>query len=252
MDRSLRRLLATALFATGLSVPTLATAAPATAAVPVRLLAPAEGTVLQGGATAVLAWAPRPGLRGEWEEWEAFFSLDGGATYPFRLTPHLDRDLRRVSFKVPRFPTRQGRLLLRVGDERREQVFELPQNFTITVPPGRVGQFLDLQQREWRRGEPARPGEAGVVAWVEGPRQGGPLREVVAAEPPQAGPGVVVPAETSLPPAVASPAPPSGAPAADPGLRAPPPSFRLASAARLRTPRPGTADLLLLLTRQNE
>jgi len=108
MDRSLRRLLATALFATGLSVPTLATAAPATAAVPVRLLAPAEGTVLQGGATAVLAWAPRPGLRGEWEEWEAFFSLDGGATYPFRLTPHLDRDLRRVSFKVPGSPPGRG------------------------------------------------------------------------------------------------------------------------------------------------
>ena len=252
MDGSLRRLLAVALLAAGLSVPATATAAQATAALPVRLLAPAEGTALQGGSTAVLEWAPRAGLPGEWEEWEAFFSLDGGATYPFRLTPHLDRALRRVTFKVPRFPTRQGRLLLRVGDERREVAFELPQRFTITVPPGMAGQFLDLQRREWRRGEPARPGEAGVVAWVTGPRQGGPLREVVAAEPPRAGPALAFPVETTLPPAVAAAAPPTGAPAAAPGVPAAPPSPRLTSAARLRTPRPGTADLLLLQTRQNE
>src|SRR4051812_30573407 len=162
MDGLLRRLRApwvAALVAAGIAVP----AASATAEVPVRLLVPADGTVLQAGSTAVLEWAPLagPARQERWEEWEAFFSLDGGATYPFRITPHLDRDLRRVTFKVPRFPTRNGRLLLRVGDERRELAIELPQRFTISVPPETLERFLDLHQAVWRRGEPARPGESG-------------------------------------------------------------------------------------------
>jgi hypothetical protein len=253
MDGLLRRLRApffAALLAAGLTVP----AASATAEVPVRLLAPTSGTVLQAGATAILEWAPLAGPAGQerWEEWEAFFSLDGGTTYPFRITPHLDRDLRRVSFKVPRFPTRNGRLLLRVGDERRELAIELPQRFTIAVPPETRGAWLDLHQATLRRGEPARPGEAGVLAWVEGPRQGGPTREVVAAEPPRAVPSLSFPTGILFPAAVAAAAPPSGAPAAGPGVRSVPPLPPAVPAAGARAPRPTTADLLLLLTRQNE
>jgi len=248
-----RRLPAVVFLLAGLAVG-LAGPAHAAAALPVRLLSPAEGTVLQGGSTAVLEWTPRSGLAeaGDWEEWEVFFSLDGGTTYPFRLTPHLDRNLRRISFNVPRFPTHNGRLLLRVGDERREQAFELPERFTIAVPAGLPGRFLGRERRSWQRGEPARPGEPGVLAWVEGPRQGGSLTEVVAEDPPTAGPAFAFPTGTAPPPAVAAAAPPSGAPGVDPGVRAPSPILRVASAARLRAPRPGTAVLLLLLTRRNE
>ena len=39
------------------------------------------------------------------EEWEAFLSFDGGATYPVRITPHLDLELRRVRWQVPAIPT---------------------------------------------------------------------------------------------------------------------------------------------------
>jgi hypothetical protein len=253
MDRFFRRLL-TPLFATlcvaGLAVP----AASAATEAPVRLLAPAEGTVLQGGSTAVLEWAPLAGQLGQtrWEEWEAFLSLDGGTTYPFRVTPHLDRDLRHVTFKVPRFPTRNGRLLLRVGDERDELAIELPERFAISVPPETLERFFDLQQAVWRRGEPARPGEPGVVAWVEGSRQGGSTREVTAAEPPRAVPSLSFPAGALFPSAVATQAPPSGAPAADPGARSAPPLPPAVPTAGARAPRPQTADLLLLLTRQNE
>ncbi|HEV7518469.1 MAG TPA: hypothetical protein VGR07_19405, partial [Thermoanaerobaculia bacterium] len=154
-----RRLLATALLAVGLTV-----AAPAAGAaeLPVRLLAPGGGTVLAAGSTATLEWAPLAGLARQerWEEWEAFLSLDGGATYPVRITPHLDREWRRVTFKVPSLPTRNARLLLRVGDERREAVFELPQRFTIAVVSGMPAiaeSALDLPRTAWRRGEPARP-----------------------------------------------------------------------------------------------
>jgi hypothetical protein len=253
MDRFLRRLLTplfAALFVAGLTVP----AASATAEIPLRLLAPAGGAVLQAGATATLEWAPLADPAGQerWEEWEAFFSLDGGATYPFRVTPHLDRELRRVTFKVPRFPTRNGRLLLRVGDERRELAFELPQRFTIAVPPESRGSWLDFHPTTLRRGEPARPGEPGVLAWVEGSRQGGPTREVAAAEPTRAVPGLSFPPGTEAPAVVAAEAPPSGAPAADSSVRSALPLPRAVSTAGARAPLPATTDLLLLLTRRNE
>ena len=208
-----RPLLATALLAIGLTV-----SAASASELPVRLLAPGDGTVLAAGSTATVEWAPEADLARQerWEEWEAFLSLDGGATYPVRITPHLDRDLRRVRFKVPSLPTRNARLLLRLGDERRETVFELPERFIITAAPG--ANVLDLSRTVWRRGEPARPGEPGVLAWVEGSRRGGPTREVVAAEPARAVPGLSLPASTRTPAAVIAEAPPSGAPAADPGL----------------------------------
>jgi hypothetical protein len=262
MDRFPRRLLAAALLAAGL------TAVPASAAraedatgarIPLRLLSPSSGTVLAAGTSATLEWIPLAGLgRQDWEEWEAFLSLDGGATYPVRITPHLDRDLRRVTWKVPSLPSANARLLLRVGDERRERVFELPERFTIALPPratpspGVLGSALDLRRRVWQRGEPARPGEPGVLAWVEGSRQGGPMVEVVAAEPARAVPGLSLPAGIPVPPAVAAEAPPSGAPAADPGSRSAPLPRQTAAAASVRTLRPRSADILLLIQRQNE
>ena len=112
----LLRRLATALLTAGLTAG-VARAQPTEP--PVRLLSPADGAVLAAGSTATLEWAPPGGpLRStgseRWEEWEAFLSLDGGASYTVRLTPHLDRELYRVGFRVPDLPTRSGRLLLRV------------------------------------------------------------------------------------------------------------------------------------------
>ena len=67
----------------------------------VQLVAPRAGAALAAGSTAELEWAPAgPQLAGV-EEWEAFLSLDGGETYPVRITPHLDQDLRRVPWQVP-------------------------------------------------------------------------------------------------------------------------------------------------------
>lgn len=175
-----RTLILAGLLAAGLALP--AAAAPA-----IHLVAPAGGEPLQAGSLAELAWEPEAPFDrlDRIEEWEAFLSLDGGAHYTVRITPHLDRGLRRVLWQVPAAPTRDARLLLRFGDEHRETVFELPQRFTIAgsstprfeLAPSRVA---------FTRGEPALPGEAGVVAWVEGSRRGGSARPVVAAEPPSA------------------------------------------------------------------
>jgi hypothetical protein len=169
----------------------LAGLAPAAAApaqgesVPVRLVAPRAGAMLLAGSGADLEWAPLdPSARmAGIEEWEAFLSFDGGTTYPVRITPHLDQDLRRVRWHVPGLPTSEAHLLLRFGDERREVYFELPQRFSIVVTPEAKWLF-PLAGVATTPGEPALPGHAGVVAWVEGSRRGGSLRQVVAPDRP--------------------------------------------------------------------
>jgi hypothetical protein len=264
-----RRLAAAAILAIGLNA-TAAVAAVAAEieAVPVRLLSPGEGTVLTAGSTAILEWAtvadfvqPAP-WEEHWKEWEAFLSLDGGATYPVRVTPHLDRDLRRIRFRVPFVPTENGRLLLRVGDERQEIAFELPERFTIAPSPGALGEAgawgglpnaLDLPQTVWRRGESARPGEPGVLVWVEGSRQGGATREVVSGVPAHLVDGGIAALEGHpAPAAVTAAAPPSGAPTADLDLLQTLRPPRAGAAASPWTVRPATTDILLLIQRQNE
>src|SRR3954462_8203639 len=151
----------------------------------VRLVAPRAGATLAAGSTAELEWAPGAGFANfqRAEEWDAFLSLDGGATYPLRITPHLDQDLRRVRFQVPSIPTPDARILLRFGDERHETAFELPGRFAIAGPPALESAFT-VSRRAASPGEPALPGRAGGVAWVEGSRRGNGLRQVVAEAPP--------------------------------------------------------------------
>lgn len=153
---------------------------------PVALEAPADGAVLTAGSTAHLAWAPLRGTEplAGFEEWEVFLSVDGGASYPIRITPHLDAGIRQVLWEVPHLPTRDARLLLRVGDEHSETALRLPQRFAIeatgagaTAAPSTAAFHL-----AFHRGEPALPGHPGVVSWVEGSRRGASARQVVAVE----------------------------------------------------------------------
>jgi hypothetical protein len=141
------------------------------------LVAPVPGHQLTAGSLAVIEWEGQPPLA-EAEEWEAFLSLDGGRTHPLRITPHLDLAIRRFTFRVPSFPTRDARVLLRFGDERREVEVAPPHRFAIV--PG-----LGVSPTSWislSKGERARPGDDGVVFWVEGARDGSGLREVMAEE----------------------------------------------------------------------
>jgi hypothetical protein len=243
----------------GLALPAAAAQAIAwqTAPAPVRLVAPAADTPLQAGSLAELAWEPLTpfGSLAQAEEWEAFLSLDGGAHYTVRITPHLDRGLRRVLWEVPAAPTRDARLLLRFGDERREMVFELPQRFAITGPAV-PGAGLLPARLSFARGEPALPegaGDGGVVAWVEGTRRGGSARPVVAVEPPAARSRPVV-AEGAAGTAVLETA---GGPAFDPAAailtgRILPSSRRLAASSPERAGPASSIPILLQSRRRNE
>ncbi len=221
--------------------------------VPVQLLAPRAGAVLAGGSTAELEWAPHAGFARfpAVEEWEAFLSLDGGATYPVRITPHLDQDLRRVRFQVPPIPTAEARILLRFGDEQRETAIELPERFAIVASPALRSSFT-LSLRAPAPGEPALPGRAGVVAWVEGSRRGGELRQVVADPPPVWGDRLNPPESQGGTAVLASdPAPPQlSAPL--PEARAGPPLLASRDRALARAGPALAFDILLLIQRQNE
>jgi hypothetical protein len=161
--------------ALGLLLAVLAGAPPLAAVPRAHLLAPADGAELVAGSVAVVQWEEAPPGA---EEWEAFLSLDGGKTYPLRVTPHLNLSIRRFAFQVPPLPTRSARVLLRFGDERREVEVETPQRFSIV--PG-SSSWSPAQRLALSRGEKARPGEEGVVFWVHGARDGSGLRQVAAA-----------------------------------------------------------------------
>ncbi|MGE5233921.1 MAG: hypothetical protein ACM3OB_07405 [Acidobacteriota bacterium] len=204
-------------------------------ALPVELVSPRTGVTLAGGEEAVLEWRapPLPGV----EEWEAFLSVNGGVSYAFRLTPHLDVALRRVSVRLPMAPTDDARLLLRFGDERRETLVELPVRFAITVPAAATlaSPVIDVRVQHFAPGEAARPGDPGVVAWSAGPRSGDRPVEVEAGEAPlgwrpAASASSVTPAAAAEPP----PAPAGISAPTESGAAAPPPTPpRATSAAAL-------------------
>jgi hypothetical protein len=140
-----------------------------------RLVAPAAGAELEAGSLATIGWEGLA-LPPNTEEWEAFLSVDGGRTWPLRVTPHLDIGIRRFEFRVPDLPTREARLMLRFGDERREVGVEAPQRFAIVPGPD---SWIPPPRRVLSPGEAARVGDRGVSFWVEGSRDGSGLREVV-------------------------------------------------------------------------
>jgi hypothetical protein len=136
-------------------------------ALDVRLLAPATDARLEGGATATIAWSASE-LPAHVEEWEAFLSVDGGAYYGIRITPHLDATLQRFAFTVPNITSNDARILLRFGDEEREEELELPLHFTIRATSAQSPRTLSTNEE----------GERGTALWVEGDRDGSHLEYV--------------------------------------------------------------------------
>ena len=160
----------------------LAAAAPAAGVdLPVRLVSPAAGAEVTAGSRVTIEWETA-GLPPAIVEWEAFLSVDGGRTWPVRLTPHLDASIRRFTIRMPDLPTPRARLLLRFGDEREEVEVEAPGLFSIVPGPETAALDFLSGRVALAPGERARlqdPRDPGVVIWVEGGRDGSRLREVV-------------------------------------------------------------------------
>lgn len=148
----------------------------------VRQVSPAQGSVLIGGRIADLRWDELAAFSRleEVEEWEAFLSVDGGRSYPFRITPHLDHDVRALRWRVPAVATTDARLLFRFGTEGRDGEVEIgyapPVRFRILVEPSAV-EPITLARTSATRGEAALPGQQGVLSWVAGSRRGTGLQQ---------------------------------------------------------------------------
>ncbi|HEY4641470.1 MAG TPA: hypothetical protein VII75_09020 [Thermoanaerobaculia bacterium] len=134
-----------------------------------RVVAPANGSTLRGGSFAELRWTAAQ-LPPAAEEWEAFLSIDGGKYYAFRVTPHLDIQLRRFTFVVPNVDTRNARILIRTGDEVHELHFESRDSFAIVRDAKAEAPLPRVIESE--RGEAARDGDPAVLAWADGARNG--------------------------------------------------------------------------------
>ncbi|HVP14407.1 MAG TPA: hypothetical protein VMS88_02615 [Terriglobales bacterium] len=106
-----------------------------------------------------LRWA---GVRGEVEEMELLLSLDGGATYPVRLTRELEGHSLRFLWRVPDLPTLRARLLLRVGGEGGERAGAVSREFGIRHTAGAAAP--DLAYHEGRLWSGLRPATAAPCA----------------------------------------------------------------------------------------
>jgi hypothetical protein len=141
-----------------------------------QLIEPANEIAVAAGSTATIVWDASATPENV-EEWEAFVSIDGGKTYPVRITPHLDVAIRSFTWSVPPFPGAEGSILLRFGDEHEERRFTFACRFRITgaLP---ISALNKTTARTAKRGEAAEPDGEGVLAWAEGPRDGSAVRQV--------------------------------------------------------------------------
>ena len=139
------------------------------------LAVPAAAHPLRGGSTATLTMSLGCAPAGA-EEWEAFLSIDGGAHYAIRITPHLNLAVQRVTWIVPNVDAAAARIMIRAGNERDETSFELPETFAITRDPN--GPLPPM------RTAPLTRAEEGVVAWAEGDRAGTRTALATNAPPP--------------------------------------------------------------------
>jgi len=142
----------------------------------VRLIEPAEHAEVVAGSTVPIAWdagSMPPGI----DEWEAFLSVDGGNTYPIRITPHLDAGIHRFHWTVPSLPGADVSVLLRFGDERQESEFSFASRARITGTVARQTLREPASARSATEDDHGRT----LTAWVEGSREGSDLRQVVVA-----------------------------------------------------------------------
>jgi len=96
-----------------------------------------ERSAVEAGSTVGVSWNidEAPGF----DEMELLLSLDGGRTFPLRVTRRIDPRVRGVLWTVPSLPTANARLALRAGEDgppEQERVVSVSADFSIVSPPG--------------------------------------------------------------------------------------------------------------------
>lgn len=144
----------------------------------VHLLEPASGAGITAGSAASIAWEASA-VPANVEEWEAFISIDGGRSFPVRVTPHLDLAVRRFQWTVPDLPGAEISVLLRFGDEQEEHRFVFPVRSRIARRARGAPPIAPTEELGARRELDLI--EENAAAWTEGTRAGTFLRSVILA-----------------------------------------------------------------------
>ncbi len=140
---------------------------PATAAAEVvggRIVEPAAGTIVRAGDTVQVRWTPLPA---EVEEFELLLSIDGGKSFPLRLTVSMDPDLRSYTWRVPNLPAGAACLKLRVGVAGHEVELGPGPRFELAGDSGSPTGKITFHAGEWwtTEGVAVQPREIGVEPW---------------------------------------------------------------------------------------
>jgi hypothetical protein len=129
-----------------------------------RIVAPAAGTIVRAGDTVRVSWTPLPA---DVEEFELLLSVDGGSTFPLRLTVSLDPALTSYTWRVPNLPAGAARLTLRVGIAGEEIVLGPGPRFEVAGDSAAPTGKITFQGGEWwtTEGVAVQPHELGVEPW---------------------------------------------------------------------------------------
>jgi hypothetical protein len=117
--------------------------------------APVPGARLEPGSLVEVTWSLE-GLGPRDEEMELLLSLDGGTTFPIRVTVDLDRATRRILWRVPSLPSDRARLAIRSGAEGEpaaETIRLIGPAFSILASGSAALEELFAVRSEWRTRE---------------------------------------------------------------------------------------------------
>jgi hypothetical protein len=113
-----------------------------------RFLSPARGEALAPGAIVEVRWTSFcAGRTGRIDEAEIILSLDGGLTFPIRVSQELDPCETRFLWRVPMLATGRARLALRTGSEG----FGETERIALTSADFRILSDLDGRVQELYR-----------------------------------------------------------------------------------------------------
>ncbi len=170
-----------------------AVAAWAEASVPGTPVTHAAGLVsaarLEAGSVAEFAWSASGSA--PFDEMELVLSLDGGRTFPLRVTGALAPGTERVTWRVPALSTDHARLALRAGvgeESDAEEILSVSDEFSIAATSRHPLEELFRVRGEWRTREalaasPGPPLETSLGGSPEGEMRSATEPEPAAAPP---------------------------------------------------------------------
>ena len=123
--------------------------------------------VVTAGQWVELRWS---GLPADVEELEIVLSLDGGRTYPVRVSPELEAPEGCYRWRVPDLPAARARLMLRIGGERGERAGAHSREFRIAHAAGVPRPELGYHEGQLWTGLEPPPGAARVGIARDAPR----------------------------------------------------------------------------------